>query len=360
MSAQSIADTVDICERIGVRLDGVEAAAEAAAEARLHAASSNLPPTMGRSLVLVTGGTGLLGRRVIEELRYAGHPVRTVARRMPPASARVPGVQYMTGDLARGLDPALFHGVGAVVHCAAETAGGKSEQQRNSIGATRMLIEGAAAAGVKQVLHISSLAVLKPGNGTVVDETTPVDVGNIGRGPYVWGKAESEVLAQRLGHELGIQVKVLRPGPLVDYEAYHAPGRLGREVGPWYVAIGGRKTPLSVLDVGTGARVIRSYIDDFSGAPDLVNLVESPAPTRGELAERLRSVHPELSVIWFPSPLLRMLSIPAKLAQRWLMGASKPVDVYAAFSSERYKPDIATSVIAKAGRSAVPTRARVA
>ena len=115
----------------------------------------------------------------------------------------------------------------------------------------------------------------------MVDETTPVDAGNLERGPYVWGKAESEVLAQQLGREHGIQVKVIRPGPLVDYGDFHAPGRLGREVGPWYVAIGGRKSPLSVLDVATGARVIRSYIDDFAGAPDLVNLVESPAPTRG-------------------------------------------------------------------------------
>ena len=55
-----------------------------------------------------------------------------------------------------------------------------------------------------------------------------------------------------------------------------------------------------------------------------------------------------------------MLSAPAKLAQRWLMGASKPLDLYAAFSSERYKPDVAALVIAKAEHSAVPGAARVA
>jgi nucleoside-diphosphate-sugar epimerase len=210
------------------------------------------------------------------------------------------------------------------------------------------------------VLHISSLAVLKPGNGRIVDESAQVDAGNLERGPYVWGKAESEVLARRLGRDLGLQVKVLRPGPLVDYAAYHAPGRLGRELGPWYVAIGGRNTPLSVLDVGTGARVVRSYIDDFDSAPELVNLVESPAPTRGELAARLRERRPDLTVIWLPALALRLLSGPAKLVQRWLMGATKPIDLYAAFSSERYKPDVATAVIEKAGTSAVPARARVA
>jgi hypothetical protein len=42
------------------------------------------------------------------------------------------------------------------------------------------------------------------------------------------------------------------------------------------------------------------------------------------------------------------------------MGASKPLDLHAAFSSERYKPDVAASVIAKAKHSAVPAAARVA
>ena len=360
MTPQSILDTVDVCEQIGAGLDRVEQQTQVAALARLENAVARMPAPNRIGIVLVTGGTGLLGRRVVEELRHAGYAVRTVARRMPAPSARVAGVQYVTGDLARGLGVEAFEGVESIVHCAAETSGGKSEQQRNSIAATKQLIEGGAAAGVKTILHISSLAVIKPGKGRMVDERTPIDAGNLERGPYVWGKAESEVLATQLGRDLGVQIKIIRPGPLVDFDDYHAPGRLGREVGPWYVAIGSRNSPLSVLDVSTGARVIRSYLDDFAGAPDLVNLVQTPAPTRGELVERLRTVRPDLRIIWFPALLLRMLSGPAKLAQRWLMGASKPIDLYAAFSSERYQPDVAAGVIAKAKNSAIPPAARVA
>jgi nucleoside-diphosphate-sugar epimerase len=296
---------------------------------------------------------------VVEQLCAAGYAVRNVARRIPAPSSRVAGVEYIAGDLARGLTPAAFDGVDTVVHCAAETAGGQAEQQRNSIGATRLIIEGAAAAGVKKVIHVSSLAVLKPGSGRTVDETTPVDA-KIERGPYVWGKAESELLARELAGPLGIAVKVVRPGPLVDYSDFQAPGRLGRELGPWYVAVGGRRTPLSVLDVTTGARVIRSYVDDFAAAPAVVNLVESPAPTRGELIARLRAVRPDLRVIWFPSWLLWFLSMPARWAQRFLLGAATPIDLYAAFSSERYGTEIAGSVIRKASATDAPISARVA
>jgi nucleoside-diphosphate-sugar epimerase len=356
MTPQSILDTVDICEQIGKALDRVERAAEVEAQNRLDAENASLPETAGRGVVLVTGGTGLLGRRVVEELRHAGHPVRTVNRRIPALSARVAGVEYVAGDLARGLDPVLFAGVDTIVHCAAETSGGRAEQQRNSVTATRLLAERGADAGVKKFLHISSLGVLKPGHGREVDESAAVDAGNLERGPYVWGKAESEVQVRQIGRERGIQVKVIRPGPLVDFAAYHPPGRLGREVGPWYVAIGGRRSPLSVLDVGTGARVIRSYVNDFAGAADVVNLVESPAPTRNDLVSRLRADRPDLRVIWFPALLLRMLSVPMMAAQRWLLGMSKPIDVYAAFSSERYATTRASAAITKAGPSAAVKR----
>ena len=267
LTPASIVETVRICEEIGSALDGVERTSEAMAQRALREAEASQAPTRPDApLVLLTGGTGLLGRRVAEELRQDGFPVRVVARRVPQFSRRVPGVEYVSGDLARGLDPRVMAGVGFVVHAAAETAGGKEDHRRNSIEATRKLIEAAAAAGAKGVVHISSLGVLKTSRevGRALDESTPVD--NLGsRGPYVWGKAESEILAQRLGDELKIPIRIIRPGPLVDFGAYHPPGRLGREIGPLFVAIGPRRGGLSVCDVSTAARVVRSYSEGLRG-----------------------------------------------------------------------------------------------
>lgn len=352
LTPRSILDTVTICEGIGRHLDEAEFGQESMARIRLSEAEEALgPPRVDAPLVLLTGGTGLLGRRVAEELRQAGFPVRVVTRRQPPYSRRVPGVEYVAADLARGIEPALMKGAGYVVHAAAETSGGREEHRRNSIEATRFLIEGAAAAGVKGVLHVSSLAVLKTSReiGRALDESAPVDGGNLKRGPYVWGKAESEILAQRLGAELGVPIRIVRPGPLVDYTAYHPPGRLGRELGPLFVAVGPKRGDLNVCDVTTAARVIRCYLQDFDSAPELLNLVESPPPSRRDLMERYRKDRPDLSVFWFPSWLLRALSVPLKLVQRFALGAKEPVDVAAAFASERYKTDLAGRVIARAG-----------
>ena len=351
LSPRSILDTVTICERIGADLDVDEQAAESSAKDALRVAEATLPPVRpGTPLVLLTGGTGLLGKRIAETLREAGFPVRVVARRVPPFSRRVPGVDYVARDLARGLAPEILSGVGYVVHAAAETSGGKEDHRRNSIEATRILIEGAARAGVRGVLHISSLAVLKTSRemGRALDEATPIDDASIKRGPYVWGKAESELLAVRLGQELGIPVRVIRPGPLVDYTAYQPPGRLGRELGPTFVAIGPRNGPLSVCDVTTAAKVVRSYLENFQAAPPLLNMVEAPPPTRRELMERFRRDRPDLRVLWFPAWLLRALSGPLKLVQRYGMGAKEPLDVAAAFAGENYGTDLAARVIAQA------------
>ena len=355
LSPRSILDTVTICEQLGVALDRVEHDSEERARRALRdAEESQAPVREGAGRVLLTGGTGLLGRRIAEELRTAGFAVRVVARRVPPYSKRVPGVEYVAGDLSRGLDAPAFANVGFVVHAAAETAGGKEDHRRNSIEATRRLIEGAARAGARGVIHISSLAVLKTSRemGRPIDERTPIDSGSISRGPYVWGKAESEVVASRLGEELNIPVRIVRPGPLVDYSAYHPPGRLGRELGPVFVAIGPKRGALSVCDVSTAARVVRSYLQNFDAAPPVLNLVEAPAPTRAELLHRYRQDRPDLGAFWFPAWLLRSLSGPLKLLQRVALGSKQPVDVAAAFAGERYDTALAARVIASAGEAA--------
>ncbi len=352
ISPQSILDTVDLCERLGATLDVAERRHEDAARATLAERAAALTPLApGAKCVLVTGGTGLLGRPLAEALRQAGYAVRVLARRVPPFSRRVPDVEYLPSDLSRPLDPALMQGVDFVVHGAAETAGGREDHQRNSIDATRNVLNAAADAGVRAAVHVSSLAVIKTSRemGRALDESVPLDAGHMGRGPYVWGKAESEVVALQVGAERGIGVRIVRPGPLVDFGAYNPPGRLGRELGPIYVAMGPKRGALSVCDVSTAARVIRSYVERFDAAPPILNMVEAPPPTRQDLMARYTKDRPDLRVLWFPGWLLRAISGPLKLVQRYGMGSKAPVDIAAAFAGERYDAALAARVIAAAG-----------
>lgn len=351
VSPFAIVETVRLCELIGRQLEEKAAAAEREAAEALAAIERDLPqPRSGYGTVLVTGGTGFLGRVLVQELRSRGWPVRVVARRMPPAAERVPGIEYVLGDVGEPLPDAVFDGVEAIAHLAAETVGGKEAHERNTVGATRHLLEAATRCGIRKFLHTSSIAVLKPGreSGRPLAESSPVDAGNLARGPYVWGKAEAERLVTEFCTQHGITQRQIRLGPLVDFDNFAPPGRLGREVGPLFVAMGLPRNHLSVCDVHTAAQVIRHYLEHFEQAPEMLNLVEAPQPTRGDLAKRLRRARPELRLMWLPFPVVRLISATLKLALRLAKPGKPPLDLYSAFAAEEYDSSLAERIIGQA------------
>ncbi len=97
------------------------------------------------SLILVTGGTGTLGRHVVPLLREAGRDVRVLSRRAHEAAG---GVEYVTGDLLKdeGIEAAVA-GAGVIVHC----AGGR----KGDDAAARNLVRAASRAGTPHLVFIS-------------------------------------------------------------------------------------------------------------------------------------------------------------------------------------------------------------
>jgi len=342
-----IRDTVRICAAVSERLREAETEAQRRAEADFRAREAALAPKAPeRGSVLLTGGSGLLGHRTAEVLRDAGWHVRVPVRRQIPFSQRLAGVEYVAADLGAGVPEGLLAGVDLVIHAAAETAGGIADHERNTVAATRHLLDAMAAAGVRRLVNIGSVAVLKPaGAGQALTEESAVDVDNLGRGPYVWAKAEAERMADAVAREGRIDVRTVRLGPLVDYDDYTPPGRLGREVVRLFVGMGGRRKSLSVCSVQTAAEVLRHYAETFNSMPPRLNLLEVPAPTRGELFDRLRANRPDLKVLWLPFPVLRLLSLTATGLQKVLRPGKPALDLYAAFKSESYDPALAEKVI---------------
>lgn len=350
INASAIRDTVRFCEMIGDKLSQVESEYEAESlislkEIESHQETANYQ----NGYVLITGGTGFLGRVTAEYLRSRGTAVRIIARQIPPPSACLPGIEYVQGDIAEEISEKIWDNVSIVVHLAAETAGGLEEHQRNTVTATKNVVEGAHKAGVSQIINISSIAVLVPGSkrDAPLDESSPCDFENLSRGPYVWGKAEAERELSEMGSKYGIEYRTIRLGPLVDFNNFVAPGRLGREVGPLYVAMGNRKSTLSVCDVHSAAKIIKYYIENFQEVPAVLNLVEPNSPTRAELVNLLKKERPDLKVFWIPDFLLVILSNLLKIILRILRPKNKPIDLHAAFSAERYNSNLAASIFDK-------------
>ena len=184
--------------------------------------------------VLVTGGTGYLGRAVVHALAARGHALVVFARRA--SGSGLPGA-LVDGDVR---DCAAFEraakGCDAICHCAALVSIWRRRREdfdEINVGGLRNALAVAAARGITRILYTSSFVAIAP-----PDRTTPLEANDYQR---------TKVAADRLATEaVGNGVPLVRVYPGVVYGpglhtegnlvgrliADHLKGRLPGLVGP--------------------------------------------------------------------------------------------------------------------------------
>lgn len=328
LSHESLLDTVRICQRV----------AEEFRVAEMRVLEASVPRSADARVVLVTGGTGVLGREVVRSLLARGRAVRVVSRRAPSPWDRLAGVEYAEADLAADFPAAILAGVECVIHAAAETAGGWKEHQRNSIDATERVLRAAGVAGVTRFIQVSSVAVLAQAGRASIGDDHPLAADSRAAGPYVWGKLESERLAETKGPMLGVAVKIVRPGPIVNAANFEAPGRLGKRIGNIFVAVGSPSDRLAIVDAAFAGRFLAWAVDEWEQVPAKLNLIGPQSPSKRDLITIMRRSNPDLTVVWLPSLILRPLSWFATLVQKVLRPRTTAIDVAKPFAVIRYDP----------------------
>ncbi|GBC83019.1 3 beta-hydroxysteroid dehydrogenase/Delta 5--_4-isomerase [bacterium HR10] len=173
--------------------------------------------------VLVTGATGLIGRRVIERLlEHGGVSIRALVRDPTKAEElRSLPIEIAFGDITR---PETLReattGAHVIIHCAARvTERGRWEEfWQSNVEGTRHVLEAAARSGAERVVHLSSVAVygIFPRDGT--DESFPYQpCGNA----YCDTKIEAEKIAFDYFRQRGVPLVVLRPGIVYGPRSQH-------------------------------------------------------------------------------------------------------------------------------------------
>ena len=113
--------------------------------------------------VLVTGGTGYLGRAIVGALRAAGHDVVLYGRTARASGLSAAAVDGDIRDAARLHDAA--RGCGAILHGAALVATWKRRRRdfdEVNVGGLRSVLDAAARHGIPRLLYTSSFLALPP------------------------------------------------------------------------------------------------------------------------------------------------------------------------------------------------------
>lgn len=175
--------------------------------------------------VLVTGGAGFLGRRLLPELReLARERGSEIVLRTFDLEKSDLADESVRGDVTDAVAVrSACEGVDVVVHTAALVDFGRASRERIAAvneGGTRNVLEAARAEGVRGVVHTSTMDVVMDGGDLVaIDESQPLPERF--NDAYSASKAAGEKLALGADGE-GLRVSVLRPcGMYGEADPYH-------------------------------------------------------------------------------------------------------------------------------------------
>ena len=156
--------------------------------------------------VAITGGTGFIGRKLVQRHFKRGDHVRVLSRRPLVVSGLPESVEWFEGDLTTcdGILP-FVDGVDVLYHCAGQLTD-ESSMRRLHVGGTKVLLEGAS----KRIGHwvqLSSVGVYGPVSTGIITEQSPLKPV----GEYEVTKAESDELVINAARQGVFSCSILRP-----------------------------------------------------------------------------------------------------------------------------------------------------
>lgn len=270
--------------------------------------ASAIPRRPGK--VLVTGGSGFLGRKVIERLVVDGYPVRVLARKLARVEPLVAlGAEVVWGDVADlpSFDRAVA-GCDVVVHLAAGTSGTERDSETATLQGTRNLLELCERHKPRKLVYISSCSVYgvtEARSGARITETSPLERHPERRGSYSASKQEADQYVSEYMRSGGVPVTILRPGTIYGPGGDVYTPLMGFSAGSLYVVIGMGGFVLPFVHVENVADAIAQCIEKPQSNGEIFNVIDPEPLTKRDYMNRvIRKIDPSARVVYLPFSVL--------------------------------------------------------
>jgi nucleoside-diphosphate-sugar epimerase len=271
-------------------------------------------------MVLVTGGSGFLGKEVVKLLiNVYKEPVRCLVRpgtsdevfrelfqgKLPETLELFPGSFNDNDLLIKSLD-----GIDTVIHLAASLKGAHASQVANTVVGSENLFKACCEQNIKRFVLCSSFGVIGatqvPRRG-LIDETVSIEEHPEWRDPYSFTKFMQEQVAWQMYKENGLPLVVVRPGVIFGSPASILTSRIGLTVFGLFIHLGGRnRIPLTYKENCADLIIKASKVPGVEG--ETFCAVDDDLPTSRYLLRRYKKQVSQIKSLSIHYFLLRQIA----------------------------------------------------
>jgi nucleoside-diphosphate-sugar epimerase len=209
--------------------------------------------------IVVVGGTGFIGSRLVQLHLDSGNSV-TVVSRGGGGTSTTPGLNFVRGEAAdEKLMRSVTEGAAVVYHLAMGGVKSWESYERDFVHSTRGIAQACSDFGVKRLVYVSTSAALYLGDNRTVTEADGHDPKPEMRSYYSRGKILAERLLLEQHAKNGLPATILRPCLVVGRGGFLNHGGLG--VWPtdtWCISAGNGRHPLPFVLVQDVAQALFS------------------------------------------------------------------------------------------------------
>lgn len=274
--------------------------------------------------VLVTGGTGFLGKVLVRKiLEQKDWTIRLLVRDTRKVRGLDPcRIEIVRGNMRdEGCLQSAVQDVDLIFHLATAMNGMWNDYLQETVMGTERLIRASLQAKAGRLIYVSSIGVLEVSrHHEVLDENTPYESEWLTS--YTRSKVLAEGVVRRYIEESKLDAIIVRPGVIFGPGGSILLPRIGFRFGSLFLSVGWRDIPIPTVFVEHAAEALLLAAENGKSG-EIYHVVDDEPVSKRKYIELLKTDwNPKMKTFCIPYPLARLAHVTTKLLSRghWIFG----------------------------------------